>query len=234
MPDNWEFFVTGGTMMPDAPSYVERQADRDLYHSLLEGKYCSVLTARQMGKSSLTARTAAKLRETGVSAVVVDLAAIGRNLTIEQWYGSVLSWIWRSAELSEGGLERFWQSRPLLGPVQKWMSALREIILPRYDGRLAVFVDEGDYVLDLPFPMDEFFAAIRECYNLRMEDSEMRRLTFCLVGVATPSDLIRNKRTTPFNIGERIELHDFNAPEVSPLAWGLRREKELSDSLLKR
>jgi WD40 repeat protein len=234
MPDNWEFFVTGGTMMPDAPSYVERQADRDLYHSLLEGKYCYVLTARQMGKSSLTARTAARLRETGISAVVVDLAAIGRNLTIEQWYGSVLSWIGRSTELSEGELERFWQSRPLLGPVQKWMSALREIILPRYQGRLAVFVDEVDYVLDLPFPMDEFFAAIRECYNLRMEDSEMHRLTFCLVGVATPSDLIRNKRTTPFNIGRRIELHDFTAAEAEPLAGGLRRHEASNRSLLKR
>jgi hypothetical protein len=118
-----EFFVTGGTMMPDAPSYVERQADCDLYESLLEGKYCYVLTARQMGKSSLTARTAAKLRQAGLGAVVVDLAAIGRNLTVEQWYGSVLSWIGRSIELSEGELEQFWQSRPLLGPVQRWMSA---------------------------------------------------------------------------------------------------------------
>jgi WD40 repeat protein len=231
---NVEFFVTGGTMMPDAPSYVERQADRDLYESLLEGKYCYVLTARQMGKSSLTARTAAKLRAAGISAVVVDLAAIGRNLTVEQWYGSVLSWIGRGTELSEGELENFWQSRPLLSPVQKWMCALREIILPRYQTQLAVFMDEVDYVLDLPFPMDEFFAAVRECYNLRAEDAEMRRLTFCLVGVATPSDLIRNKRTTPFNIGRRIELDDFTAAEAAPLACGLRRDDKLNVSLLRR
>jgi WD40 repeat protein len=229
-----EFFVTGGTMMPDAPSYLERQADHDLYGSLLAGKYCYVLTARQMGKSSLTARTAAKLREAGMSAVVVDLAAIGRNLTIEQWYGSVLSWIARGIELSDGELEEFWQARPLLSPVQKWMRALREIILPRYQGQLAVFIDEVDYVLDLPFPMDEFFAALRECYNLRTEDPEMHRLSFCLVGVAMPSDLIQNKRTTPFNIGRRIELHDFTAAEAEPLARGLRREEGLNASLLKR
>jgi WD40 repeat protein len=229
-----EFFVTGGTMMPDAPSYLERQADRDLYDSLLAGKYCYVLMARQMGKSSLTARTAAKLREDGIAAVVVDLAAIGRNLTIEQWYGSVLSWIGRGIELSDGELEEFWQSRPLLSPVQKWMRALREIILPRYQGQLAVFVDEIDYVLDLPFPMDEFFAALRECYNLRAEDPEMHRLMFCLVGVAMPSDLIQNKRSTPFNIGRRIELHDFTAAEAEPLARGLGREERLNASLLKR
>jgi WD40 repeat protein len=231
---NVEFFVTGGTMMPDAPSYVERQADRDLYDSLLEGKYCYVLTARQMGKSSLTARTAAKLRQAGIGAVVVDLAAIGRNLTVEQWYGSVLSWVGRAIELSAGELEEFWHSRPLLGPVQRWICALREIILPRYQAQLVIFVDEVDYVLDLPFPMDEFFAAVRECYNLRAEDAGMHRLTFCLVGVATPSDLIRNKRTTPFNIGRRIELHDFTAAEAEPLACGLRRGDKLNVSLLKR
>ena len=28
----------------------------------------------------------------------------------------------------------------------------------------------------------------------------------CLLGVATPSDLIQDTRTTPFNIGRRIEL----------------------------
>jgi WD40 repeat protein len=229
-----EFFVTGGTMMPDAPSYVERQADHDLYDSLRAGKYCYMLTARQMGKSSLTARTAAKLRAAGIGAIVVDLAAIGRNLTIGQWYGSMLSWIGRGIELSEGELEKFWQSRPLLGPVQRWMCALREIILPRYQSRLVVFVDEVDYVLDLPFPMDEFFAAVRECYNLRAEDPEMRRLTFCLVGVATPSDLIRNKRTTPFNIGRRIELHDFMPAEAEPLACGLKVNDQSNASLLKR
>jgi WD40 repeat protein len=231
---NIEFFVTGGTMMPDAPSYLERQADHDLYDSLLAGKYCYVMTARQMGKSSLTARTAARLREAGIGAVVVDLAAIGRNLTIEQWYGSVLSAIGRGIELSEGELEEFWRSRPLLSPVQKWMRALRELILPRYQGQLAVFIDEVDYVLDLPFPIEEFFAALRECYNLRAEDPEMHRLRFCLVGVAMPSDLIQNKRTTPFNIGRRIELHDFTAAEAEPLAHGLRREERLNVSLLKR
>src|SRR5262249_40692016 len=177
---NLEFFVTGGTMMPGAPSYIERQADRELYECLLAGKYCYVLTARQMGKSSLTARTAVKLRDTGVGAVVIDLAAIGHNLTVEQWYGSVLSWAGRGIGLSESELERAWNSQPLLSPVQRWLRILREIILPRYPGSLVIFVDEVDYVLNLAFPMDEFFAAIRECYNLRAEDAEMRRLTFCL------------------------------------------------------
>src|SRR5205823_5672508 len=87
--------------------------------------------------------------------------------------------------------------------------------------RLVIFIDEIDAVRSLPFSADEFFAAIRECYNRRSEDPEYRRLTFCLLGVATPSDLIRDTRTTPFNIGRRIDLNDFTAEEAAILAVGL-------------
>src|SRR5205085_11161453 len=60
-----------------------------------------------------------------------------------------------------------------------------------------------------------------ECYNRRAEDPEFARVTFCLLGVASPSDLIQDTRTTPFNIGRRIELTDFTEAEAAPLAAGL-------------
>ena len=54
----------------------------------------------------------------------------------------------------------------------------------------------------------------------------MGGITFCLLGVATPSDLIRNVNTTPFNIGYRIELTDFTEAEAEPLLgdWGATRQ----------
>src|SRR5439155_21191333 len=84
------FYVTGGTLRQDAPSYVERQADKDLYDGLTRGEFCYVLTSRQMGKSSLMVHTAARLREAGTKVVVLDLTAIGQNLSSEQWYGGLL------------------------------------------------------------------------------------------------------------------------------------------------
>jgi hypothetical protein len=56
------FYVVGGTMKPDAPSYIKRDADEELYRLINSGQFCYILTSRQMGKSSLMARTAERLR----------------------------------------------------------------------------------------------------------------------------------------------------------------------------
>jgi WD40 repeat protein len=239
------FYVTGGTLRPDAPSYVPRQADRDLFDALSHGEFCYVLHARQMGKSSLMARCAQRLRQAGVAVASLDLQAVGQNLSVEQWYDGLLSLVGQQLGL-EDELDDFWLDHARLGPLQRWMGALREVVLKgdarrqtpvaresagsssTGDGRLTsgvskvvLFIDEIDAVRALPFSADEFFAGIRECYNRRVREPEYARLTFCLLGVASPSDLIRDVRTSPFNIGRRIELTDFTEAEAAPLAVGL-------------
>lgn len=227
------FYVIGGTLPPDAPSYVERKADADLYDGLVRGKFCYVLTPRQMGKSSLMVRIAAQLREEAIAVAVLDLTAVGQNVNIEQWYGGLLIQLGLQLNLEDELIE-CWQQLSLLGPLQRWTEAIRQVVVPRCPDRVVIFIDEIDVVRSLPFSTDEFFAAIRELYNRRSTDTKLSRLTFCLLGVATPSDLIKDTRTTPFNIGERIELHDLTEAEAAPLARGLERQEELGASLLKR
>ena len=232
------FFVTGGSLRFDAPSYVERQADRQLYQGLLASDFCYVLTSRQMGKSSLMVRTANRLRAGGVRVVVLDLTAIGQNVSPDQWYYGLL--VRAGEQLGvEDALDEYWNANAHLGPCQRFFSALRHVALnavpqeakpapPEWAGeegdqqRLVVFVDEIDVVKSVNFSTDEFFAAIRECYNRRSEDLEFCRITFCLLGVAMPSELIRDTRLTPFNIGRRIELADFTFEEAATLATGLQ------------
>jgi WD40 repeat protein len=227
------FYHTNGTLPHDAPSYVERAADRELYAAVARGEYCDVLTSRQVGKSSLMVRTALRLRGAGVTVIVLDLTAMGANLTAEQWYEGLLGLVGVRLDL-EDELEQFWLGHERLGPLRRWMQALREIVLARLPGPIVIFIDEIDAVQNLPFSTDEFFAAIRECHNRRVDDPEFHRLTFCLLGVAAPSDLIRNTRTTPFNIGRRVELTDFTEAEAAPLAAGLGCDESTGKTLLKR
>ncbi len=83
-----------------------------------------------------------------------------------------------------------------------------------------VFVDEIDSTIGLPFAAD-FFAAVRACYNARAEDETFERLSFVLLGVATPDQLIDDPERTPFNVGQRVELTDFTHEEARRLAAGL-------------
>ncbi len=227
------FFIVGGTMQHDAPSYVERKADKELLAALLRGEFCHVLTARQMGKSSLMLRTRASLRASGVTGAVIDLTAIGQNLIADQWYSGLILQIGERLGI-EDDLMAYWRSQTQTGPMQKWVDTLRKAVLPRFRGPLVVFIDEIDAVRSLTFSTDEFFAGIRECYNLREEDPQMQRLTFCMLGVAAVSDLIRDTRTTPFNIGRRIDLNDFTDEEALTLKEGLGKGEEQNRALLRR
>jgi hypothetical protein len=202
------FHVTGGTLKKGALCHVGRHADQDLYTSLAKGDYCYVLTA-QMAKASLMVREAAcALRRNGTAVATLDLAAIGQNATAEQWYVDLLNQMAQQLRL-ENELADYWAEHTRLGPLQRWMHAVREVVLPRSADNVVIFIDKIDVVRSLRdrFSTDEFFAAIRECYNRRTDDPEMGRLTFCLIGVATPADLIDDSRITPFNIGRRIELN---------------------------
>ncbi|HLK56497.1 MAG TPA: AAA-like domain-containing protein [Chthonomonadaceae bacterium] len=228
------FFFMGGTLPIDAPSYIPRQADAELYESLLRGEFCYILTSRQMGKSSLMARTRVRLRSAGVAVAILDLNAIGHEeLTPEQWYYSLLVQIGEQLDCEEE-LETFWQECNRPTPLQKWTTAIRHLLLNFCLGPLVLFIDEIDQVRALPFSTDEFFAAIRNTYNRRSVDPAIERITFCLLGVALPSDLIRDPRLTPFNIGRRIELNDFTLEEALALEPGLGREEIIGEALLER
>ena len=56
-----------------------------------------------MGKSSLMVRTAVRLRREGCAVVVLDLTAVGQNLTVEQWYDGLIERLEHQLDLADIG-----------------------------------------------------------------------------------------------------------------------------------
>jgi WD40 repeat protein len=229
-----DFYVTGGTVRPSSESYIVRQADEDLFQAALAGEFCYVLTTRQMGKSSLMARTAERLAVKGIRSVQVDLTLIGSDeasINSNQWYFGVAYRIIRELKLSEP-LAAWWKEREPMPAVQRFTDFLESVVLGSSSERIVIFVDEIDSTIGLSFS-DDFFAAIRACYNRRVTNPALERLAFILLGVATPAQLISDPSRTPFNIGRGIELTDFTTAEADVLTKGFdARGKDLLERIL--
>ncbi|NJM46639.1 MAG: hypothetical protein HC860_11075 [Alkalinema sp. RU_4_3] len=214
----------GGSLPGTAPCYVVRQADRDLYQTLTEGEFCYIFNARQMGKSSLRLRAMEQLQADGVTCATIDMTAIGsQEITAEQWYGGILLTLVSELRLADPitFLRDWWQPRSQIAPIKRLSDFIETVLLADTVGPIVIFIDEIDSVLSLKFPTDDFFALIRSCYEQRNVNPIYQRLTFALVGVATPSSLIADAKRTPFNIGKAIQLQGFRLDEVEALTAGL-------------
>jgi len=214
-----DFFVAGGTLRPDAPSYVKRSEDDELLDLVLAGEFCYVLTPRQMGKSSLMVQTVRRLQERGARTAIIDLTSIGTDVSVEQWYLGLITRLKSQLRLRVDP-EAWWVARASLGVVQRFTDFLHDVVLVEIEGPVVIFMDEIDTTLNLGFS-DDFFAAIRFTYNARPSDPTYHRLTFVLLGVAAPADLIKDPNRTPFNIGHRVDLHEFGRKDAGILQQGL-------------
>ncbi|WP_099065810.1 AAA-like domain-containing protein [Nostoc linckia] len=222
-------YQVGGSLYINDPTYIVRQADEKLYSNLKNGNLCYIFTSRQMGKSSLLQRTSHRLQKEGYESVYLDLTQlVSDDITPAQWYKSIIISLLYSLNLAEEfNFQQWWKMQANLSPVEKLYQFIEELLLVNIQKNcqtkgIFIFIDEIDSLLNLNFPVNDFFAWIHYCYEQQAYNPNFKRLGFALFGVASPSGLITDSQQTPFNIATAIELFDFKLDETQPLLPGLK------------
>ena len=228
----------GGSLSASAPSYVTREADSDIYQALKQGEYCYVFNARQMGKSSLRKKVVSTLRQENVACSSIDLSLIcDHKITEKIFYESLFHSLRKDLNIPLDCPEyQLWQTNRSQFSLQEQFSNFIEIVvLNCLKQQVVIFLDEIDSLLTLTFRINLFLSQIRSFHQKRSSDhhNKWERLSFVLLGVTTPSELIQNPYHTPFNLGRFIELKDFKLEECQPLERGLKGFVEDSYTVMK-
>ena len=208
----------GGAINPRTSVYIVRSSDDELLYLLEKGMYCNVLCSRQTGKTSLLKRTKVRLEERGYATVDIDISGyLGSPQDADIWYQGLLQGIAQQLRL-QIDVPAWWRMCAAVTPNQRLIQFFHDEVIRKIQSPIVIFIDEIDSTLKLPYT-DDMFVAFRSMFNDRVSEPEYERISFCLVGVATPNELIKDCHTTPYNIGKTIELQDFNyqQDDLNPL-----------------
>ena len=201
------------TIVPDS-LYVERNADKQL-HGIVEAMQRPgyVLVSRQMGKTNLLLRAKRIWENSSDLYVYIDMSNIDE--TEKECFQSLIDTAIDTHEDELGSVrERITELRRkniAKSPVQAHNEELRAL-LSVVKGKLVFILDEIDSLTRTDFS-DNVFSQIRSVYFSRVNYPQLEKLTYVLSGVVEPTEIIKNPKISPFNIGEKILLDDFDIKE---------------------
>jgi AAA-like domain/Anaphase-promoting complex, cyclosome, subunit 3 len=192
--------------------YVNRSADSELKRIIEEMQRPGyVLVARQMGKTNLLFHAKRTLENENRLFVYVDLSNLFENE--RDCYRNIINNIVEpNSELFEPietDIENIRENN--LTPHNEYSRCLR-VVLKVFQGNIVIILDEIDALKSVDYS-DNIFAQIRSNYFSRTNFPEFERLTYVLSGVIEPTELIKDRNKSPFNIGDKIYLDDFTKKE---------------------
>jgi AAA-like domain len=211
-----------GQLPIDSPLYISRPPAENLcLETILQpGGLIRVKAPRQMGKTSLVARTMAKAREYQFSTVMISLrladSGIFRDLQrFLQWLCAVISQdLGLSPQIAD-----YWDD--LFGASYNCTSYFERFLLKHLEQPLVLALDDVDVVFDYPELVSDFFGMLRAWYEkARYGDarSELWQNLRLILIHATEVFIPLNIAQSPFNAGILTELPSFNASQVLDLS----------------
>jgi len=212
-----ELEAPGGTLKLRDGFYVEREADAQLRSQIVRaGAITTIRAARQTGKSSLLVRGVHHARQNGAKIVNLDMQRVDpdRLAAPDLFLRYLAECLVHQLRLDPTQVEKSWSGS--LGPQDKLTYLMEDYILPESDGPIVLALDEVDRLLNTPFYSD-FFALMRSWHNSAAYDEQWDKLNIVMVVSTEPYLLISDLNQSPFNVGLKLYLVDFDAAQVHDL-----------------
>jgi hypothetical protein len=207
-------FFTGGALPPDSLSYVQRTADDELFDAVLAGEVCCVFAP------SLMVRTARRLEQRGFRTITADLARFNADSSVVQSFQYLTMRLKYQLKLSVDPVTWWWAEQAYSDPTQGIVNFLRDEVLNKFEGPVAIFLDGIDTTLNSDI-LDSLLTTILSLHQARETDPVWHRLTFVLLGSAIRDDLIKDHSHFPFRGCHNIDLHEFGREEAQVLQHSL-------------
>jgi hypothetical protein len=208
-----KFKGTGGPVQP-GEIYVERVADDRVRRLVDRLEYVHLIAPRQMGKTSLLHRLCHQLRERGWRCAYVDLSTVQVH-NDQAWYNDLGRQV--GDQLTPQNLPQF--SDPIDFKLYLVNVLLSDnVIIPT-----VLLLDEIGGLSRLP-SREQFLMTMRTMYRKPLDFPILESLTFVLAGAADPDAMVQDPNISPFNVGERITLDDFNPTQTRQITQHLQDE----------
>ena len=208
----------GGAVALDSPFYVTRATDEEFRTAVERGdSIVLVKGARQVGKTSLLARSLQAARAAGAVVILSDLQLLNAShlSSAETLFLTLAKSIAEQLELAVSPSQE-WDAE--LSPSMNFTRFVRREVLSRTESQLVWGLDEVDRLFPCPFG-SEVFGLFRSWHNARALDpaGPWRRLTLALAYATEAHLFITDIHQSPFNVGTRLTLEDFTLEQVAAL-----------------
>lgn len=207
----------GGAVKLGDKFYIERVADARLQREIVRaGTTTTIRAARQTGKSSLLMRGIHYAAHKDVKIVYLDMQQVDEQhlKTPDIFLRHLAEFIVYKLRLDLQEVEKLWQGP--LGSQDKLTFLLEDYVLSRIEAPIVLAMDEVDRLLKTELHND-FFGLLRSWHNNRARDDRWNKLNIVMVISTEPYLLIADVKQSPFNVGLRLYLEDFDEVQVGDL-----------------
>ena len=207
----------GGAVPPDSPFYMKRGCDTEFLQALdARESILLIKGARQIGKTSLLAQGTQHSRATSRRVAITDFQKFNaaQMNSDETFYRLLAGTLGRQLKFTFDFANN-WDD--IFGANLNMENFLRDL-LDSSEEPLVWYMDEVDKLFSAPFASD-FFGLVRSWHNSRSTEpgGPWGKLTV-VIAYATEAHLfIQDVNQSPFNVGRKIDLADFNLQQTVEL-----------------